>query len=66
MCRSASKAFCLGMIVMAMTTLISFLLGKAEQEALVSGLAAGWASAIIFNAIQVAIYGFAASREIDK
>ena len=66
MCRSAARAFCLGMIVMAFFSLICFLAGHEASEALVGGLAAGWAAAIAANAASVAVYGFSAGRAIEK
>lgn len=64
MCRSAARAFCCGMITMALFSFISFILGKGSTYALVGGLAAGWAAAVTSNAVLVAIYNFSAGRAL--
>ena len=51
MMQSASRAFCLGMITMALTSLIFFLTRHSGFEALIGGLAAGWAAAVAFHDI---------------
>ncbi len=66
MCRSAAKAFCLGMFTMAICTFIQFMIGYTAAEALVSGLAAGWAAAVASNALLVAVYSFSASRAMRE
>lgn len=66
MCRSAAKAFCCGMITMALFSVISFILGKGSVYALVGGLAAGWAAAVAANAVLVAIYNFSAGRALKE
>ena len=58
MCRSAARAFCCGMITMALFSFISY--------ALVGGLAAGWAAAVACNAVLVAIYNFSAGRALKE
>ena len=66
MCRSAAKAFCCGMITMALFSFIAFILGKSSVYALVGGLAAGWAAAVAANAVLVAIYNFSAGRALKE
>ena len=66
MCRSAARAFCLGMFTMAVFSFFSFILGSPAGEALVGGLAAGWAAAIAGNAVLVAIYSFSAQRALKE
>lgn len=66
MTRYAARAFCLGMITMGLTAFVLFLTGQTGASALVGGLAAGWAAAVVSNALMVALYSFRASREIGK
>lgn len=66
MCRSAARAFCCGMITMALFSFISFLMGKDSAYALAGGLAAGWAAAVACNAVLVAIYNFSAGRALKE
>ena len=66
MCRSAARAFCCGMITMAIFSFISFLMGKGSTYALVGGLAAGWAAAVACNAVLVAIYNFSTGRALKE
>ncbi len=65
MTRSAARSFCLGMIVMAFTSLGNFLAGGSGSQALIAGLAAGWAASVAANAVLVAVYKFSADREIN-
>lgn len=66
MCRSAAKAFCLGMIIMAIFSLFTFVVERDPASALVGGMAAGWSAAVACNALLVAIYNFSADRAISK
>lgn len=57
--RSASLAFYCGMIATAITVLVRFfVIGKAANEALMTGLAAGWATSVIIHAVSTVYYGF--------
>ena len=53
------------MIVMAFTSLGNFLAGGSGSQALIAGLAAGWAASVAANAVLVAVYKFSADREIE-
>ena len=50
--KSASRAFYCGMISVALVSL------KEEKEALITGLAFGWAVSVIIYALSTAYYGF--------
>lgn len=57
--KSSSRAFYCGMIMTAITALISLLfLNQTEHEALVMGLAMGWAVSVLVYALSTAFYGF--------
>ncbi len=57
--KSASRAFYCGMISVALVSFICFFAGlKEEKEALIIGLASGWAASVIIYALSVAYYGF--------
>ncbi len=55
--RSAARAFFLGMLAMALTTLFS-LLSAAPGKALAVGLSVGWAASVIVYSLSSAYYGF--------
>ncbi len=57
--KSASRAFYCGMISVALVSFICFFAGfKEEKEALIIGLASGWAASVIIYALSAAYYGF--------
>ena len=57
--KSASRAFYCGMISVALVSCICFFAGlKEEKEALITGLASGWAVSIAIYALSTAYYGF--------
>lgn len=56
--KSASRAFYCGMISVALVSFICFFSGLEEKEALITGLASGWAVSVIIYALSVAYYGF--------
>ena len=56
--KSASRAFYCGMISVALVSFICFFSGLEEKEALIIGLASGWAASVIIYALSVAYYGF--------
>lgn len=57
--RSASRAFYLGMVSVALVALVCFF-GELsdERQALMTGLGAGWAVAVVVYALSTAYYGF--------
>ena len=57
--KSASRAFYCGMISVAVVSFACFFAGrKEEKEALITGLAFGWAVSVIIYALSTAYYGF--------
>ena len=57
--RSASRAFYLGMVSVALVVLVCFFGGLSdERQALMTGLGAGWAVAVVVYALSTAYYGF--------
>ena len=57
--KSASRAFYCGMISVALVSFICFFAGlKEEKEALITGLASGWAVSIAIYDLSTAYYGF--------
>ena len=57
--KSASRAFYCGMISVALVSFVCFFAGlKAEKEALITGLASGWAVSVAIYALSTAYYGF--------
>ena len=57
--KSASRAFYCGMISVAFVSFICFFAGlKEEKEALITGLASGWAVSVAIYALSTAYYGF--------
>lgn len=57
--KSASRAFYVGMITIALVSFICFFTGmKNEKEALITGLASGWAISVATYALSTAYYGF--------
>ena len=57
--KSASRAFYCGMISVALVSFFCFFAGlKGEKEALITGLASGWAVSIAIYALSTAYYGF--------
>ena len=57
--RSASRAFYLGMVSVALVALVCFFGGLSdERQALMTGLGAGWAVAVVVYALSTAYYGF--------
>ena len=56
--RSASRGFVAGMLVMAAVTVGSLLIGQQSGPALLTGCAAGWAAAVMVQALSAAYYGF--------
>ena len=57
--KSASRAFYCGMISVALVSFVCFFAGlKEEKEALITGLAFGWAVSVIIYALSTAYYGF--------
>ena len=57
--RSASRAFYLGMVSVALVALVCFF-GRLtdEKQALITGLGAGWAVSVVVYALSTAYYGF--------
>ena len=57
--KSASRAFYCGMISVALVSFVCFFAGLKEvKEALITGLAFGWAVSVIIYALSTAYYGF--------
>ena len=57
--KSASRAFYCGMISVALVSFVCFFAGiKEEKEALITGLAFGWAVSVVIYALSTAYYGF--------
>ena len=57
--KSASRAFYCGMISAALVSFVCFFAGiKEEKEALITGLAFGWAVSVVIYALSTAYYGF--------
>ncbi|WP_394966305.1 DUF3796 domain-containing protein [Candidatus Allofournierella merdipullorum] len=57
--KSASRGFYCGMISVALVSFACFFAGlKEEKEALITGLASGWAVSVLIYALSVAYYGF--------
>ena len=57
--KSASRAFYCGMISVALVSIVCFFAGlKEEKEALITGLASGWAVSVVIYALSTAYYGF--------
>ena len=57
--KSASRAFYCGMISVALVSFVCFFAGlKEEKEALITGLASGWAVSVAIYALSTAYYGF--------
>ena len=57
--KSASRAFYCGMISVALVSFVCFFAGiKEVKEALITGLAFGWAVSVIIYALSTAYYGF--------
>lgn len=57
--KSASRGFYCGMISIALVSFVCFFAGlKEEKEALITGLASGWAVSVLIYALSVAYYGF--------
>ena len=57
--KSASRAFYCGMITVALVCVVCFFAGlKQEKEALITGLASGWAVSVTVYALSTAYYGF--------
>ena len=56
--RSAARGFVAGMLVMAAVTVGSLLIGQQSSPALLTGCVAGWAAAVIAQALSAAYYGF--------
>ena len=57
--KSASRAFYCGMISVALVSFVCFFAGlKEEKEALMTGLASGWAVSVAIYALSTAYYGF--------
>ena len=57
--KSASRAFYCGMISVALVSFVCFFAGlKEEKEALITGLAFGWAVSVIIYALSTTYYGF--------
>ena len=57
--KSASRAFYCGMISVALVSFVCFFAGiKEGKEALITGLAFGWAVSVIIYALSTAYYGF--------
>ena len=57
--KSASRAFYCGMISVALVSIVCFFAGlKEEKEALITGLASGWAVSVAIYALSTAYYGF--------
>ena len=57
--RSASRAFYLGMVSVALVALVCFFGGLSdEKQALITGLGAGWAVSVVVYALSTAYYGF--------
>ena len=57
--KSASRGFYCGMISVALVSFACFFAWlKEEKEALITGLASGWAVSVLIYALSVAYYGF--------
>ena len=57
--KSASRAFYSGMAAVALVSLACFIAGKGGgTDALMTGLAAGWAASVVVYALSTAYYGF--------
>ena len=57
--KSASRAFYCGMISVALVSFVCFFAGLKEvKEALITGLAFGWAVSVIIYVLSTAYYGF--------
>ena len=57
--KSASRAFYCGMISVALVSFVCFFAGLMEEkEALITGLASGWAVSVAIYALSTAYYGF--------
>ena len=65
MMQSASRAFCLGMITMALTSLVFFIIGHSGFESLVGGLAAGWAAAVAFHDVNFLVLSIRGAKNDD-
>ena len=55
--KSASMGFYFGMAVTALSALVSFVTGRGESEALLTGLAAGWVAAVLVHGLSTVYYG---------
>ena len=55
--KSASMGFYCGMAVTALSALVSFVTGRGESEALLTGLAAGWVAAVLVHGLSTVYYG---------
>ncbi len=68
--RSASRAFYFGMASVAfITAFLFFVWGRSSSEALLEGIAGGWAVSVVVYALSSAYYGFRESwglRHDDK
>lgn len=59
MSKSASLAFYCGMVAVALVSFVCFFAGiKEETDALITGLASGWAVSVVIYALSTAYYGF--------
>lgn len=58
MSKSASSAFCLGMIATAVVTLAHVLGAVPSGQALVTGITVGWAVSVMVFALATAFFGF--------
>ena len=57
--KSASRAFYCGMISVALVSFVCFFAGLKEvKEALITGLAFGWAVSVVIYALSTAYYSF--------
>ena len=65
--KSASRAFYCGMISVALVSFVCFFAGiKEEKEALITGLAFGWAVSVVIYALSTAYYGFKEKSTQEK
>lgn len=55
---SASRAFYVGMIAVALVSLVFFLTGWEEDKAFLAGLASGWVISVATYAVSTVYYGF--------
>lgn len=65
--RSAARAFCWGMVAVVPAFLVFALLqGENVSRALLYGIAAGWAVAVVVYALSVAYWGFREKWGLDR